>query len=270
MQLVLAQLPGREGDIAHNLNEALAVITDQGPEVSLIVFPETHLTGFAEEGHTTDRALSLNGPEIARLIETSREQDCALALGLLERDGEQVFNTSILITPEDGVALRYRKTHLWPDERDLVTPGNQLGCTKWRDYTIGLMICYDLEFPEVARSMTQLGADLLIVTNGNMDPYGPVHTRAAQARAQDNQCFLAMTNRCGEGAGFTFAGGSALIAPDGALLFQAGRDRDITALSLDYQHLVDARRYYDYLSDRRIGLEGSREDSPRGPIWRFD
>lgn len=270
MQLALAQLPGREGDIAHNLGEALAVIADQGPEVSLIVFPETHLTGFAEEGHVTDRALSLDGPEIARLIEASREQDCALALGLLERDGSRVFNTTVLITPEDGVALRYRKTHLWPDERDLVAPGDRLGCTRWRGHTIGLMICYDLEFPEVARAMAQLGAELLIVTNGNMDPYGPVHTRAAQARAQDNQCFLAMTNRCGKGAGFTFAGGSALVAPDGELLFHAGRDRDVTALSLDRQRLADARRDYDYLADRRIDLAGTREDTPQGPGWRFE
>lgn len=197
MQIALAQLAGREGDIAHNLSRTLACLRDADPETSLIVFPETHLTGFAEPGHVDDRTLTLDGDELATLITASREHDTALALGFLERDGEHVFNTTVLITPEDGIALRYRKAHLWPDERDLVAPGDSVGCVEWRGFQVGLLICYDLEFPEPARALGQLGCDLLLVTNGNMDPYGPMHARAAQARAQDNHYFVAMTNRAG-------------------------------------------------------------------------
>ncbi|MCK0715106.1 carbon-nitrogen hydrolase family protein [Chromohalobacter sarecensis] len=269
MQIALAQLAGREGDIAYNLSRTLACLRDAAPETSLIVFPETHLTGFAEPGHVDDRTLTLDGDELATLIAASREHDTALALGFLERDGEHVFNTTVLITPEDGIALRYRKAHLWPDERDLVAPGDRVGCIEWRGLQVGLLICYDLEFPEPARALGQLGCDLLLVTNGNMDPYGPMHARAAQARAQDNHYFVAMTNRAGEGAGLTFAGESSLVAPDGEALFRAGREESVTTLQLDPQRLPDARRDYDYLKDCRIGLQGQREDTERGRYWHF-
>ena len=112
MQLVLAQLASREGEIEHNLTRALEVVHAVDDDTALIVLPEPHLSGFAEPGHVLDRALTLDGPELEALIEASRKRDLAIAIGLLERDGETVFNTTVLITPEDGIALRYRKTHL--------------------------------------------------------------------------------------------------------------------------------------------------------------
>jgi (R)-amidase len=259
MQLVLAQLASREGDIAHNLARALDIVHAADTGTALIVFPETHLSGFAEPGHVLDRALSLDGPELAALIEASRERDLAIAIGLLERDGETVFNTTVLITPEDGIALRYRKSHLWPDERELVRPGDALHCLEWRGRCIGLLICYDLEFPEPARALAAMGVDLLVVTNGNMDPYGPVHARAAEARAQENQCFLAMSNRVGEGAGLTFAGESALIGPDGEPLFRAGREETVQSLHVDADRSAHTKRDYHYLEDRRLNLQGHLE-----------
>ncbi|WP_110654485.1 carbon-nitrogen hydrolase family protein [Salinicola halimionae] len=269
MQLVLAQLASREGDIAHNLARALDIVHAVDGGTELVVFPETHLSGFAESGHVFDRALTLDGPELEALIEASRERDLAIAIGLLERDGETVFNTTVLITPEDGIALRYRKTHLWPDERALVRPGDALHCLEWRGRCIGLLICYDLEFPEPARALAAMGADLLVVTNGNMDPYGPVHARAAEARAQENQCFLAMSNRVGEGAGLVFAGESALIGPDGEPLFRAGREETVQSLSLEADRLTRIKRDYHYLEDRRLNLQGHLETQGPRHSWYF-
>ncbi|OLO04884.1 carbon-nitrogen hydrolase family protein [Salinicola socius] len=269
MQLVLAQLASREGDVAHNLGRALEVVHAADDGTALIVFPETHLSGFAEPEHVLDRALTLDGPELEALIEASRERDLAIAIGLLERDGEIVFNTTVLITPESGIALRYRKTHLWPDERTLVEPGDALHCLEWRGRCIGLLICYDLEFPEPARALAAMGADLLVVTNGNMDPYGPIHARAAQVRAQENQCFLAMSNRVGQGAGLIFAGESALIGPDGEALFRAGREETIQPLHLDPARLSSARQDYDYHGDRRLSLQGQLETQGSQRSWHF-
>lgn len=270
MQLVLAQLASREGEIEHNLARAFEVVHAVDDDTALIIFPETHLSGFAEPGHVLDRALTLDGPELEALIEASRKRDLAIAIGLLERDGETVFNTTVLITPEDGIALRYRKTHLWPDERTLVQPGDALHCLEWRGRCIGLLICYDLEFPEPARALATMGADLLVVTNGNMDPYGPVHARAAQTRAQENQCFLAMSNRAGQGAGLTFAGESALIGPDGDTLFRAGREETVQALHLDPARLSSAKQDYHYAEDRRLSLRGHLETQGSRRSWHFD
>ncbi|MEL0618409.1 carbon-nitrogen hydrolase family protein [Cobetia marina] len=260
MKIALAQLPCLEGDIESNLESALDAMRLHGDRVDLMIFPETHLSGFAEKGHVRDRALALDGPEIERLCQMSRQCDCALAIGLLEQGGQETYNTTLLITPEVGIALHYRKTHLWPDERDLIAPGSRLDTTEWRGIKVGLMICYDIEFPETSRMLAESGVDLIIVTNGNMDPYGPVHYRAAQARAQDNQCFLAMSNRCGEGAGLTFAGESGLFSPMGETLFQASRDIGIYTTVLDIALLQQARKDYHYLADRRMDLVGKRVD----------
>lgn len=264
MQIELIQVANGEGDIAGNLERALTHIRRCSPATELAIFPETFLTGFAEEHHIHDRALRLDGPEVAALIDASRQRDLAIAVGLLEQDGATVFNTTLLITPEDGIALRYRKTHLWPSERTLVAAGDRLVCGVWRGKRIGLLICYDIEFPENARVLAAMGCDLIVVTNGNMDPYGPMHRYAAQARAFENQLFFAMTNRTGKGAGCRFAGESAVADPCGRLLGALGREEGTLRITLDFAQLDRARSQYSYLQDRRMTLSGQMESLPDG------
>jgi (R)-amidase len=166
------------------------------------------------------------------------------------------YNTSVLVTP-DGIALRYRKTHLWPSERGDITPGDRFVTALWKGIRVGILICYDIELPETARALAQLGAELIIVTNGNMDPYGPVHRTAIMARAQENQVFSVMVNRVGEGDdGLVFAGGSAVVDPFGRMLFEAERDETRHVVTLDMTQLDAARADYHYLNDRRLHLSG--------------
>ncbi|CAI0720139.1 carbon-nitrogen hydrolase family protein [Serratia grimesii] len=256
MEITLAQLPSREGCVADNLAQALAFIERYGQMSGVILFPETHLTGFAAAQGDTDYALQRDGDELAQLVQASRQYDVALVTGFLERTPEGVFNSTVLITPEQGIYLHYRKTHLWPDERTSVLPGDALVCGDWRGTRIGLLICYDLEFPENARALAMMGCQLLLITNGNMDPYGPVHRHAAIARAQDNQIFVAMTNRCGEGDGLQFAGESLIVDPLGRDVAGLGRDAGALSVELDFTLLEQARRHYRYLDDRRWRLSG--------------
>jgi len=110
-----------------------------------------------------------------------------------------------------------------------------------------------------------LGVDLIIVSNGNMDPYGPVHRTAIMARAQENQAFALMVNRVGPGdGGLLFAGGSAVVDPHGRVLFEAGREPCRQQVELDLDQLQLARRDYDYLKDRRLQLPGTRIEHPDG------
>ena len=269
MNIELAQVPGIEGDLDANLDKALHCIERAGEATDLIVFPETHLTGFAEEGAAASRAIAPTNSALATLHQAAIRKDLAIAIGFLERiDAERCYNASVLITPEDGPLLHYRKTHLWTDERALVTPGDRLVCVEWRGRRIGLMICYDLEFPETARALAGLGAELIVITNGNMDPYGPVHHNLAQARAIENQCFVAMTNRAGTGAGYVFAGGSAVFAPSGECLAHLEREEGSIQATLDFSLHRTARGTYDYLADRRIALSG-QHDAPNQRVRHF-
>lgn len=256
MKVEFAQLAGRDNGTAYNLERALAAIAACAGDTQLIVFPETHLMGFPSAETVADIAEPLDGPTVQAVIQAARERNIAVVIGMAENDNGQFYNTTLLITPE-GIALRYRKTHLWASDRGVFTPGDRYATCVWNGVRIGLLICYDIEFPETARANAQLGAELLIVTNGNMDPYGPTHRTAIMARAQENQAFALMVNRVGEGdGGLLFAGGSALVDPIGTLLFEAGREEGQFTVELDLDQLAAARKDYRYLDDQRLKLPG--------------
>ena len=256
MKIELVQLAGRDGDTAYNLSRTLNAITTCANDTDLLVFPETQLTGFVGGQRLAQVAEPLTGPTLQAVMGAVRERGVSVVVGIAENYLGTFYNTSVLVTPE-GVALEYRKTHLWPTERGDFCPGDRFTTVLWRGVRVGLLICYDIELPETARALAQLGAELIIVTNGNMDPYGPVHRTSIMARAQENQVFALMVNRVGAGDdALVFAGGSMVVDPFGRVLFEAGREETRQVVELDFAQLKAARRDYDYLKDRRLLLSG--------------
>ncbi|WP_130904026.1 carbon-nitrogen hydrolase family protein [Pseudomonas sp. Sample_22] len=256
MKVELAQLAGRDNDTAYNLERALTAINACAADTQLIMFPESHLMGFPSAESVAQVAEPLDGPTVSAIVAAARERNIAVVVGTAERDNGRFYNTTLLITPE-GIALKYRKTHLWASDRGVFEAGDRYATCLWNGVRVGLLICYDIEFPESARALAQLGAELLLVTNGNMDPYGPTHRTAIMARAQENQAFALMVNRVEEGdGGLLFAGGSALVDPLGTLLFEAGREEGQFAVELDLNRLTAARQDYRYLDDQRLKLPG--------------
>jgi (R)-amidase len=257
MKVEFAQLAGRDNDTAYNLQRALTAIAACAADTQLILFPESHLMGFPSAETVAGIAEPLDGPTVSAVIAAARERNIAVVIGTAENDNGRFYNTTLLITPE-GIALKYRKTHLWASDRGVYEAGDRYATALWNGVRVGLLICYDIEFPETARALAQLGAELLLVTNGNMDPYGPTHRTAIMARAQENQAFALMVNRVGAGdGGLLFAGGSALVDPLGTLLFEAGRDEGQFAVELDLNQLAAARQDYRYLDDQRLKLPGT-------------
>ncbi len=233
MKVELVQIAGRDGDTAHNLERALAAIADCAADTELVVFPETHLTGFPSEDNIAALAEPLDGPTVSAVQRVARERNVSVAIGIAEADADRYYNTTLLIAP-DRIALKYRKTHLWASDRGIFTPGDRYATALWNGIRVGLLVCFDIEFPESARALGQLGAELIIVTNGNMDPYGPTHRTAIMARAMENQAYAVMVNRVGHGdGGLVFAGGSAVVDPYGQLLCEAGREECRQIVELD-------------------------------------
>ncbi|VFB22362.1 carbon-nitrogen hydrolase family protein [Pseudomonas fragi] len=264
MNIELVQLAGRDGDTAYNLSRTLSAIASCADDTALLVFPETHLTGFVGGQQLAQVAEPLTGPTLGAVLQAVRERGVSVVVGLAENHHGTFYNTSVLVTPE-GIALQYRKTHLWPSERCDFTPGDRFTTVLWQGVRVGLLICYDIELPETGRALAQLGAELIIVTNGNMDPYGPVHRTSIMARAQENQAFAVMVNRVGSGDdGLVFAGGSMVVDPFGRVLLEAGRDQIRHVVALDLDQLKAARRDYDYLKDRRLLLSGEQIEHPDG------
>lgn len=264
MQVELAQLIGRDGDTAYNLAQALAAIANCKAGTRLLVFPETYLTGFPTPENIAALAEPLDGPSLQAIRQAAGERDLAVAIGIAENDNGTFYNTTVLLTGQ-GIVLKYCKTHLWASDRGVFQPGDRYATALLGGVRVGLLVCFDIEFPESARALGELGAELLIVTNGNMDPYGPTHRTAIMARAMENQAYAVMTNRVGEGdGGLVFAGGSAVVDPNGSLLLEAGREPCRQIIELDFQRLAEARRDYRYLDERRMPLPGQRIDHSNG------
>lgn len=268
LQLELAQIPVVDGAVGvggANVQRVLQIIGQRSAETDLIVFPETTLSGFPTRDNVREVAETIDGPSLTAVRHAAREARVAVAVGLAERDGSRFFNTTVLVDERGEIALRYRKTHLWASDVGVFEPGDRYEVCSFKGMTVGLLICYDIEFPETARAVASLGADLLIVTNGNMDPFGPVHRRAIVARAMENQMFAALVNRIGRGDdNLTFPGESALIDPFGEVVSDAGQQETVLRATLDRARLEGAREHYRYLHDARIALDLGTEEGAQG------
>jgi predicted amidohydrolase len=213
MKAVLAQLEPIPGDIATNLATVESVIARRAG-TDLIVFPELFLSGYNMET-VADLAIDVDGPEIRRIRVAAKEAMTSVVVGIAERTAERPANAALMIDSTGEVAGIYRKTHLFGLERDAFVPGTALEPLVLDQHQLGLMICFDVEFPEVARTLAARGAELLVTISANMEPFGPDHSLAARARALENGLPHLYVNRVGAEAGLRFVGESQAVNPWG-------------------------------------------------------
>jgi predicted amidohydrolase len=204
----------------------------------LVVFPECALTGYAFDSkeEAWPHAEALPGPSSEALTDDCRRLSIWAAVGLLERDGarQSLFNTCALIGPA-GLHATYRKIHLpFLGVDRFTTPGDRpFAVHDLGGLRVGIGICYDGSFPEAARVLTLLGADLVILpTNW---PTGARSTAQylVPARALENHIYYAAVNRVGEERGFRFIGQSQVRACDGEALALAGEGEQVIYADID-------------------------------------
>lgn len=207
---------------------AVAAAAADGAEI--VVLPELVTTGYVFESAEEARGLAepVDGPSLRALTTLAADLDLVVAGGFAElaTDGA-VYNSAVLID-RSGVRAVYRKAHLWAQEQWWFTAGNHPPPVVDTDRgRIGMLVCYDLEFPEWPRTAALAGADLLCVpTNWPAlpVPHGerPVDVVRAQAAASVDRIFVAVCDRVGPERGTDWVGGSAIIGPDGYPLALAG------------------------------------------------
>jgi len=163
-----------------------------------------------------------------RVSRIARQYGIAVAYGYPERgEGCAVHNSVQLVGPDGAALANYRKTHLYgPYEAKHYTPGEQLPVQAELDgVRLGLLICYDVEFPEAVRAHALAGTDVLLVPTALMRPYDTVAETLVVARAVESQLYVAYANRAGREGEFDFAGLSRLAAPDGTGYLRRRRRR---------------------------------------------
>ena len=245
--------------IVERLGEAAAA------GANLVVFPECALSGYGfssrEEGLA--HAVPIDGLAVNNVITACEQHRCYGIFGLLERDGSRLFNACVLTGP-DGVIGCYRKVHLPYLGIDMfVDPGDRpFAVHDAGGVRVGMHICYDGSFPETARVLSLLGADLLVLPTN-----WPTHSECAAehmipTRAMENTVYAMAVNRVGEESGFRFIGSSSIVDPNGRVLARASVDGDeVITAEVDpararQKHLVrvPGRHEINRIGDRRPGF----------------
>src|SRR5215210_7752191 len=169
----LAQLKPALRNTTQNL-ETMIKILAENDEADLIVFPELFLSGYTAS-KPEELALDLAGSEMAAIARLARENSTAVILGVPERAPAGIANSAVCVDRYGDIAGSYRKTHLFGSERHAYVAGNELLIVDLDGVRAGIMICFDVEFPEVARALVKTGANLLVTISANMDPFGRDH-----------------------------------------------------------------------------------------------
>jgi predicted amidohydrolase len=257
LQVALAQLSPRPGDWASNC-ERLSEVVATCPDAEIAVFPELFLSGYSA-GHAIELACSPSGPELEPVRRAAAESSTAIVVGFPERiDARQVTDSAACFDPTGRLAAVYRKTHLFGAERDTFMAGNSLLVLGLIGRRLAPLICFDVEFPEPARSCALAGANLLVTISANMEPYLTSQRIAAQARALENELLHLYVNRCGSEENLRFVGGTCAIGSDGAVIAEAtGADEEV--LCVDVPVRESGAGYFDYLRLRRDPLRVIRE-----------
>ncbi|MEU0224856.1 carbon-nitrogen hydrolase family protein [Streptomyces sp. NPDC006284] len=260
MRTALLQSSGRPGSTAENLkvlDEAARRAAAAGS--GLLVTAELFLTGYAIGDAIAALAEPADGDAADAVAEIAGRHGLAVAYGYPERAGADVFNSVQLISADGTRLANYRKTHLFGCfEREHFTPGEKSVVQAQLDgVNVGLMICYDVEFPENVRAHALAGTDLLLVPTAQMHPFQFVAESVVPVRAFENQMYVAYVNRVGQEGEFEFVGLSALAGPDGTVRGRAGRVEELVLADVDPVLLAASREANPYLKDRRPGLYGS-------------
>ncbi len=231
MKVAAAQIACALGDFDANLRKIrdfAAVARKSG--VELIVFPEMSDTGYSMPVIQKHAREWKNGA-VVDLQTIAKENSIAIVAGISDRDGDSVFNAQALIDSYGEVLAKYRKMHLVTaaplDERVCLSPGNEFVTCKIGSFSVGLSICYDLRFPEMARTLVVKHGANVIVNSSAWPVVRAEHLRIlAVARAVENQSYLIIANRVGTDDGVTFCGGSLIVDPSGKTLASASPDRE--------------------------------------------
>jgi predicted amidohydrolase len=267
MRIAVYQCESRPGDVTANLDRLAGAAEDAAAQgVQLLLCPEMFISGYdigAEAAHRLAEPRSGDSAQaVARIARGSR---MAILYGYPERaPGDAVFNAVQLIGADGASLANYRKTHLFGElDRSMFSPSHAgsplVDVDGWR---LGLLICYDVEFPENARALALAGADLIAAPTANMDPYEVVATTLVPARAYENQLYFAYANYCGHEGDISYCGQSCVVAPDGTDAARAGRREALIVADLDHELMAASRKINTYLADRRPELYAALTAKP--------
>ncbi|MDD2580621.1 MAG: carbon-nitrogen family hydrolase [Desulfuromonadaceae bacterium] len=251
IRTVAIQFNVKQGDVDANLayvREALSRVAAQG--ANLVVLPEMWSSGFAYRD--LNQLALLTAGIVEELLPLSRELKLVIVGSMPEPNGDKVFNT-VYVADNGTLAGVYRKIHLFSllGEDRAFSGGDSWLLADTSIGRIGVIICYDLRFPELSRRLAVEGAQVICVPAQWPKPRQDHWRTLLRARAIENQLFVVACNACGMIGKLDFFGMSMIIGPKGELLAEAGESEGEIIAPLDMQEMDDWRGQIPCFNDRR-------------------
>lgn len=249
--IATVQMKPELGNSENNLvkmSEQISKIASQ-QKVDLIVFPELMTTGYELGVKFTELAQRVPGPAVNLMSQRAADAGVYIAFGMPTKEKVEsiLFNSAILVGPEGELVGSYNKVHLRGEERMAFREGFKLPVFQTEIGRIGLLIGWDLAFPEVARSLVLEGAELIVVIADWETAHIEEYKTYLRARACENAVFVAAANRVGEDVTLNFGGCSMIVGPRGNVIAEILPDAEtkksgdgFTTARID---LDDVRKY---------------------------
>ena len=243
-----AGVPGAVDENLEIMEKAIADADERG--IELLVFPEGFLTGYYLP-ELTPESVPETRRAVKRLQRVAASHSVGLVFGLHDVADGQCVNSALAISGDGSIVARYAKRALFGDwERRCFVQGRDTAIFQFGAFRVGVLICYDFEFPELVRELALAGVTLVVVPTALMEPYYPIAKHMVAVRSLENQVFVAYANRCGSEHGLKFVGNSAICGPHGNFIARAGvGDQPLLAARLNLESIKRAVLESCYLED---------------------
>ncbi|MFZ4452388.1 carbon-nitrogen hydrolase family protein [Salibacterium aidingense] len=235
--------------------EAIQSAKNKGADY--VIFPELFLSGYVMNEKLFELAETLDGPSITALAHAARANDIGVIAGFPEKWENYLYNAAVCINRHGRIVDVYRKTHLFHDEHHYFQAGRHCPVLSLPEGQAGMLITYDIEFPEMPRLLAVNGAEVLFVLAANMTPYQAYQDTYLHARAMENHVFVAATNKVGLHVENIFFGESQVVHPSGTSLYKAGHNEELPVIDINLPEIGESRGVLDYLNNRRRDIYDS-------------
>jgi len=254
MNVHLVQINSVWEDRVANHAKARQLIASASPQPgSLIILPETFSTGFSMNLAVT--AETEKGPTEQFLREMAAQyQSCVIAGVVTSTEDGRGMNQALAIAPNGTVLARYTKNHPFSlgDEDQAHIAGTEVSLFEWQELRISPLICYDLRFPELARTAIRAGAEVLVFIAAWPVKRIQHWITLLQARAIENLAYVVGVNRCGTDPEFTYTGRSLVVDPHGLIIADAAEQERVVSARIEPAVLRDWRIQFPALRDAGI------------------
>jgi predicted amidohydrolase len=254
--LAVAQIDTRLGDVKSNLNlieKISSKISKTKKDIEIVCFPELATTGYALGRRWRELADEIPGKVTDELSKIAIEHGFYLICGVDEHgkgnEYNRIYDSAVLIDPNGKLVGVYRKVHLWAEERTFFTSGESFPVFKTKFCTIGIGICYDLEFPESTRMMARKGAKLVFFPSAQPSTAKKQVEIYLRSRSSENCIFTAFSNRLGKEPGLSFFGDSQINSPDTKILALANKNQNFVSGKINLKLLEEQAKLLPYLDE---------------------